>query len=123
MSIVTQSIGAYNDWTPVFTGFSVNPASALCRYSLDGKKCTINIITGNGTSNLTTFTITLPFVAKTGALTRPSAITTDAGTIAAGWCSTRTGSNVMDCYRTPATLTWTASGNKAIVVTFTYEID
>ena len=123
MSIVTQSIGAYQDWTPTFTGFSANPATPVTRYSLNGKMCTVNIITGNGTSNLSTFTITLPFTAKTSALTRPSAITTDAGTIAAGWCSTRSGSNVMDVYRTPATLTWTTSGNKALVATFTYEID
>lgn len=85
--------------------------------------CTVSILTGNGTSNATTFTITLPFIAKTQGLTRPSAITVDAGTSASGWCSTRSGSNILDCYRTPATLTWTSSGNKAINTSFTYEID
>lgn len=123
MSIVTQSIGQYQSWTATFTGFSANPSSPTMRYSLNGKMCTVNIQTGTGTSNATTFTITLPFVAKTGALTKCPAITTDNGTVASGWVSTASGSNILTAYRTPATITWTASGNKALIAQFTYEID
>jgi hypothetical protein len=61
-----QSIGSWDNWTPTLTGFSANPTNSVYRYSLNGKVCTLAIRQGaNGTSNATTFTISLPFTAAT----------------------------------------------------------
>lgn len=120
---IIQSIGVWkNDFIPIWTGFSANPTTIM-HYSLNGKMCSIILVTSSGTSNATTTTVTLPYNAKTGMLSRPTAITIDNGINASGWASTRSGSNIMDLYRTPATLTWTASGTKGIVLVFTYEVE
>ena len=57
-------IGAWKTWTPVFTGFSTDPTVTDARYTVVGKMVTVRLQTGNGTSNATTFTITLPIAAQ-----------------------------------------------------------
>jgi len=55
-------------WTPTYTGFSADPTNGIYRYTLQGRKCCMTVIipAGNhGTSNATTFTMTLPFTAAT----------------------------------------------------------
>jgi hypothetical protein len=123
MSIVTQSIGQYQSWTPTFTGFSVDPTALELRYSLNGKMCNVQVIAGSGVSNATTFTMTLPFAAKTGSRARAFALATDSGANNSGWVSTRSGSNILDVFKTAATTTFTASGGKGVSFFLTYEID
>ena len=54
------------NWTPVLTGFSADPGSAIYRFKVEGNTCMINVQHGsNGTSNATSFTISLPITAKT----------------------------------------------------------
>jgi len=61
--------GAWKDWTPTLSGFSVDPTKSTYRYSRIGKWVALSITQiGNGTSNATTFTISLPFTAASGAI-------------------------------------------------------
>lgn len=56
----------WKDWVPTITGFSVTPAGGLYRYAVIGKMCHVCIRQPNtGTSNATTFTISLPLAAAT----------------------------------------------------------
>lgn len=54
------------DWAPTLTGFSVNPTTLVNRYKIDYASVSFFVrqLT-NGTSNATTFTLLLPFTAKT----------------------------------------------------------
>lgn len=123
MSLVTQSIGEYQTWLPTFGGFSTDPTILESRYTLNGKMCTVQATLASGVSNATNFTLTLPFAAKTSFRARTMALGTDNGTSQNSWVSTRSGSAVLDCFRTAATTTWTASGSKGISFCLTYEID
>lgn len=54
------------NWSPTQTGFSANPSGGVYQFRLDGVACTVFIRQpNNGTSNATTFTMTLPIAAKT----------------------------------------------------------
>lgn len=123
---VTQSIGQWQAWTPTFTGFSADPSSVTARYTLNGKMCTIYLDSTAGTSNATTFTITLPFAAANTSsqsfaglmVSNNSAATTSPGLI-----RTRVNSNVADLYLNSSAAAWTASGTKnARISSFAYEI-
>jgi len=49
------------DWTPVFTGFSVDPSDVVARFSMDGILVNCNVHIGtNGTSNSAEFYLTPP---------------------------------------------------------------
>jgi hypothetical protein len=61
--------GAWKSWTPTITGFSANPANGLYYYTLIGKTCHLSVrMPNSGTSNATTFTLSLPFTARTGSM-------------------------------------------------------
>jgi hypothetical protein len=52
-------------YTPTFTGFSADPGLGTCQYKVIDGMCFAAIkLTTNGTSNATTFTISLPITAK-----------------------------------------------------------
>ncbi len=58
----------WQTWSPTLTGFSVNPAGASYRYKVIGRLCYINIYQPNaGTSNATSFSISLPITAANNA--------------------------------------------------------
>lgn len=121
MGHVAQSIGQIGTWIPTWTGFSADPTNVVASYSLNGKLCTVTLFATAGTSNATTTTVTLPFTASTTQINYLFSV--DNGTNQVGsYCRTRLNSTIMDCYRTPATATWTASGNKNVYFTFTYII-
>lgn len=126
MGYISQSIGKWQDFTPSFTGFSADPSVTTARYTVNGKLCTVQLFTGQGTSNATTFTVTLPFNAKyldvfggivvvdnSAAQTNPGRAQTSASSNVLTITKTHTGSS-------PA---WTASGGKAAWFTITYEIE
>lgn len=54
------------NWAPTLVGFSANPTNTVYQYSLDNKTCALNVRqTTAGTSNATSFTISLPITAST----------------------------------------------------------
>lgn len=113
-------------WVPVWTGFAAasDPTGVQANYVLIGKMCFVTLyLTGNGTSNATTMTVTLPFAAASG-FTQTNRITpnNNGALVAGGIAITRSNSNIMDCYKDATSLAWTASGGKSCAFTFTYLI-
>lgn len=54
------------NYSPTLTGFSSNPTNTVNQFKIEGNTCVVSIRQAtSGTSNATTFTITLPVTAKT----------------------------------------------------------
>lgn len=126
MGYASQAIGLTGTWVPAYTGFSADPSTLTARYTLIGKWCMVSLVSGtDGTSNATTFTITLPFAA---ANTATQIITggrvKDNGTIQpdTGLIRTQVNTNIADIFKTLAVGAFTASGNKNLQGNFLYEI-
>ena len=120
--------GAWKDWTPVFTGFeaTLDPVVTAAKYHVVGKKCTARLFTGNGTSNATTFTVTLPVAATSNSKQHLAcSVVTDNGVSQAhgGLMITRLGSVVADVYLDGASGGWTAGGSKKVQFVVSYEIN
>jgi len=123
MGYAVQSIGQWQAWVPTFTGFSADPTSVTARYTLSGKMCTAYFFATSGTSNATTFTITLPFAAAN--VEDPQTFAgnvVDNGTGKVGIVRTRVNSNVLDVYNGATGTAFTASGAKNAAFSITYEI-
>lgn len=120
--------GTWTAYIPTFTGFSSDPTSVVARYALIGKTCHVNItMGGDGTSNATTFTITLPFAASStwtqaqfGLL--PTIVNGGATASAPGRINVSAGSNIANLSTTAGGAAWTNSGGKRAFINFTYEI-
>lgn len=112
-------------YVPTWGGFSADPTVSVAKYALSEKFCVVVIeCSGNGTSNATTLTFTIPFAAASTAFTALAQIT-NSGTLSATWglVATRVGSTTVDAYRNPQGQAWTNTGNKRINhVTLIYEI-
>lgn len=118
------------NWTPTPTGFSANPTSTVNRYRLDMDNILAEIRQGGaGTSNATTFTLSLPFTAKTltnmtwGAL--GSADDNSAALSAACGARITNATNVLTLDKTAdaGATAWTASGTKRLrSLTIFYDI-
>lgn len=120
----TINSGAYIDYSPTYTGFSVPPTvnAGDARYRMIGyKTCHVIVQTGGGTSNATTTTITLPFSAVGQQTYMVDSL--DAGTHFNGSLRTRASSAIADCYKTTVGSTWTNSGNKVSVFSIVYQIE
>ena len=119
--------GAWDTWTPTITGFSANPTNSVYRYTQVGKTVTALIRQGaNGTSNSTTFTVTLPVAAS--AATNTIAVLFGAGVNnSAGLASpcmvviNASAPTIATMYTDAANTGWAASGGKRITVTLVYE--
>jgi hypothetical protein len=115
----------YSDtWTtysPTLTGFSVKPTGFTARYILNGKTCMISFnSTGSGTSNATSITMTLPFVAASIDMSAfPYAL--DNGTVCTAGGITTAGSNVINILKNGAA-SWTSSGSKRVFGIIIYQI-
>jgi hypothetical protein len=125
---IVNEVGSWIAYTPVWTGFSVDPTVAAAEYFKQGDWCTVRIAcSGNGTSNATTTTMTVPFNAATNNVQYgliPIVVNNAALLTAPGRIDTRqTGSNVLDMYTTVAGAAWTASSGKRVSFTFTYKIE
>ena len=124
ISSLSVVMGAWKTWTPTFAGFSADPTGVIARYSLVGKLCAVSvIITGNGTSNATTFTMTLPVAAaNTGAqVGMILAVDNSSGLTSPGVIATRAASTTADLYTTLTGTGWTGSGGKRAQFQFVYE--
>jgi len=110
-------------YSPTLTGFSVNPAGFTGKYKLIGKTCFVSIYNpaGNGTSNATTTTVTVPFNAATFGVCSFLYCINNTSTGGFGTGLTTAGSNVVDVFLNTNTA-WTASNGKRINGNFAYEI-
>lgn len=108
------------DWVPTLTGFSSNPPTNVCRYhmSMSTMEFFVRQLT-DGTSNLTTFTASLPFTARTitNMAWGGAGVVSDNGTLQTtpGVIRILSAATVMDVYKTftPGSA-FTAAGGKRL---------
>lgn len=110
-------------FTPTWAGFSANPAGAATRYSIIGNVINYQLFAGTGTSNSTSFTITLPVAIASyyvGQFITGVALGVNAGTnvntFITGGSTTR-----LDLYTSAALAGWTNSGNKGVWLNASFE--
>lgn len=119
--------GTYTSYVPTFTGFSSDPTSIVARYNLIGKMCHVILSMGSdGTSNATTFTVTLPFAASSSVVqvfTNVIVINNGATLTTPGRLDTRLNSNIADLYINSAAGAWSSSNGKRARIIITYEIN
>jgi hypothetical protein len=117
--------GSAPQWT-AFTQTLVGwgtPPSYTCRYLHDAqtKLCNFYLTCGVATSNATTLTFELPIAAANTAIQYVVCQITNNGTAASGLIATRVGGTTVDVYATVAFGAFTASGNKGIRLSMSYE--
>jgi hypothetical protein len=115
-AIETQLLQGWTSWTPVFTGFSVDPTGVACTYTIIGRTLFFNVNVGvAGTSNDTVYTITLPVNAGATAWGLIPMVTDNSAAAGPGrWLAT-SGSNVLALYPGVTVANWTASGTKRAI--------
>jgi hypothetical protein len=120
--VSSNTDGLYKDWIITYTGFSVNPTSVVSRYMQIGKLCHFWINATAGTSNSTSFTITLPVPASNSGIQTIKLRGTDNTAVTTN-CTLRTiaGSSTATLHPTEALGNWVASGSKNAVGQGTYE--
>lgn len=117
------------DYIPAFGGFSSNPVNGIYRYFLHNYMCACVIrMPYAGTSNSTSFTITLPRKSKN--INQyyqgfPCAVVDNSSSLAnPGVIEIAPDSTVASVYTNLSGGSWTASGSKRIrYANFVYEID
>lgn len=107
----------YPDWfgyTPTYVGFSSAPAAGAARFRITGRTITVHHTFTTGTSNATTFTISIPVTAS-AAVSSLSARTQNNSAIEAtpGLVDINATQTAIGVYRTGSGTAWTASGTKA----------
>lgn len=117
------TMGAWSAWTPTFTGFSTDPTGWTARYIRIGKTIIATFISGtSGTSNATTFTITLPVAANTANIGYPILVQNNGAVSSApGRMDLTAASTTGTIYNDMGALAFTASGNKSCWFTISYE--
>ena len=124
MGYTVQSQYVTGTWIPTYTGFTggSEPTVTIAEYYLTGKVCNARLAASAGTSNATSFTVTLPFPAASTGQQNFTILVTNGGTLQTtpGRLATRVGSNIADIYLNTGTGTFTASGNKNAVFNITY---
>lgn len=109
--IVVHEIGSWIAWTPTFTGFSADPTNVDAKYFRTGNRIETRVSMSGGTSNATTFTMTMPFqslLAYNKAL-----VLFNAGSAVLGNGRLAAGSNVLTMF-TAGSTAFTASGVKQV---------
>jgi len=117
-------MGAWKTWTPTFTGFSVNPPSVTARYTQIGKLVIAFVAMGNGTSNASTFTLTLPVAAANTVKQQfPAAVQTNNGAalLEPALIKTRVNSTTADIFKDASGAGWSTIGGKKVIFTIMYE--
>jgi len=102
-------------WTPNWTGFSANPSGRTNQYRLlDSRMEFLSIGGSSGTSNATTFTMTLPFKSLYSLTSFGAGNVQDnsANQSSLGHFLSTGGSNSLSVYKTFFQGAWTASGTK-----------
>lgn len=113
---------AWTAWVPTFTGFSVAPVVVHARYIQIGKLVFFSIDMGEGTSNATGFTITLPVAAKNeDQVICVSVRDNGAAAPETGLISTRAASTTADVFANNTKGSWTALNGKSFIGSGVYE--
>lgn len=114
------------NYTPTWSGFSVNPSGGINRFIVNGRACTAIIQVGTGTSNATTTTVTVPITSANiaGATWRFWGREIDNGTASANLALGElvAATTTVNLYKDTTGAAWTASGSKTFGATMTYEI-
>lgn len=119
-----QAFPLWFNFTFAYGGFSANPTPTVLRYSVEGRNCHAKLTaSGNGTSNATTLTTTVPFVAAQSDGIANAGRGVDNGSI-------QTGPAIAATTAASATINWTKfdssgwtnTGTKSINFDFWYEI-
>jgi len=124
LSHIYNAITTWTAWVPTFTGFSSIPSGYTSRYIQFGKFVFWKFYPGSdGTSNATTFTMTLPITSGASAIIRHLCQVTNSGTSQADAGLLYIGNNGTTCaiYRTLAGGGFTASGGKNVAFSIWYE--
>jgi len=109
----------YPGWfafTPTWGGFSSAPAGVSTRFNIIGPRVKYELFAGQGTSNATTFTVTVPVAVASyynGQFVSEPIIAVDAGTNVLAY-ATFGSTTRFDFYKTLALGGWTNSGNKGV---------
>jgi len=114
-----MTVGAWQTWSPTITGFSANPTGGIYRYRTIGGETEIEIRQPNdGTSNATTFTISLPVAAATitDMVWQETCRVKNNGTFVAapGYASITSGGTVIDLFINTGTTAWGAASGKRV---------
>lgn len=113
---------SWTAWVPTFAGFSVDPAIVSARYFQVGKLVWFYINMGQGTSNATTFTFTLPVAAKTANIIIGTGNRTDNGADGTvGAIYSAAASTTATVRANIASGAWTNTGGKSIIASGFYE--
>lgn len=127
--IIINEVGSWVDYTPTWSGFSVDPGILHCKYFRVGKLCTYKLrfgTSGTSQSTVTTRTVTAPFnaaniSAQSFNLTQ---FTNTSASTALGLLVTRVSSNVLDAYTSTTLGAWSSSsGNCGFSFTITYIVE
>ena len=113
---------AWVAWSPSFGGFSANP-TVTARYRQVGKDVVATMAeVSAGTSNGTSFTVTLPVAPKTSTILNVARVKDNGGYSATqGIIVLVANSTTATLYRDPTGTTWTSSNGKAADFTIPYE--
>jgi hypothetical protein len=111
-----QGFPHWFSWTPTFVGFSADPSGGTYQFLINGKLLFFNINIGTaGTSNATTYTMTLPFSPGANAWGVIGNVTDNGAATGPGrWLATA-GTNVLNLYPTATSSSWTASSTKRAI--------
>ncbi len=124
-SIVTGSIadGLWQPWNPAPTGFVTAPTPGVARWSQTGRDINVEYYSGDGTSNATTLTFSLPTKEKNGQILFLGG-GKDNGAVqtAPMRMDLAAGSRTATIYKDLNGTAFTASGTKMIVFNSTYEV-
>lgn len=128
-SEVCDDFPAWMYWSPTMVGWSSNPPNGFYRFSISGKTCTVTVRQAStGVSDSTSVTFTAPVPAASinsneywgavmwGGRDNNAALTTP------GMCYIQSGSSTISCFKDQSGAGWTASSNKAVNFTLSYEI-
>lgn len=117
-------MGIWDSWTPAFAGFSANPTVSFSRYARIGNTIVAAFLfSGNGTSNATTYTMTLPVAARSATSGIMMGAATNNGSATTTPCrmDSRDASTTADLYLDSGATAWTATGGKGCVGMIVYE--
>ena len=111
---------------PVLTGFSADPTNIKTRFNIHGSMCSlIHFEDVNGTSNATTFTVSLPVAAASTASTvwvQNGYGVDNAANIATSKTRISPSNAVAEVFLNPGIAVWTATGGKRASFQIFYEI-
>ena len=115
--------GAWSAWAPTYIGFSADPTGYVARYAQFGKIVVVAYTLGSaGTSNTTSFSMTLPVAAKSTVQSGGLSPYDNTAFVQPGCFQTTAASTTLVLQKTCGTnASWTGSGAKDASFMFVYE--